>query len=523
MEINKFCAVALFCLIIFPQISAEDSVIPGLTDLTGQRSMVLINSNKWQDAYLASIYGNIENLPLRYIQDPFQTGNFMQELTTNKLQKVYLFSSKTSVVPSLTYRLHSQNLDVRETVYEDHFDLSAKMLGLIPSSKVIIVRDDFAFDALSAKYLSYKLKAPVIFSKGPEDMDERVMNALLAVLPSEIYLVGRPEPKLEEKLSQFKLIKLQGRDEFDTNNIVNRHLQGPVEYNQGLITTGDILELAIMNIKNQPVFLVPDYGAYSMPGTAAIIEDSGLKHLLGIGRLISEPASWLKQRTGAKILIKFATVRTKPQDEGMVQNDININLEGYGLPSPRYDGKITEIVPAYGEPLSSSTGALISSNRPVAPLVEFRSYFENTGNIEFPAYVILDIKTQSGETVANLQSERQMVYPKRQNVFKVEWGNAPAEGKYIVEAKVFGDVYDGINLPGKSADFDLSWLIVLINLLLLLLALLMLAAAIYSSYVLNRDLRAFSHLYKKSMEHFDSLHRYVTGMYHFRGGERKQK
>ncbi|HLC48369.1 MAG TPA: hypothetical protein VJI13_04815 [Candidatus Norongarragalinales archaeon] len=513
--------LAVFALMLLSQAGAEEGVIiPGVTDAMGERTIVAVNSIKWQDAYLASVYANLQQLPMRYIQDPFQTSNFMQELSTNKLQRIYLFSRKDSAVPSLIYLLHSQNLDVRETTYEDHKELSAKMLELLPSDKVIVVRDDFAFDAISAKYLSQTLQAPVIFSDGAEGMDPRVLAALKAASPSEVYLIGRQSDGLEKILTDFKLIKLQGRDEFDTNNIVNEYAAGGIKYEQGVITPGDIYELTLMNIRDQPIFLVPDFGVYSLPRTAGIITDANMKVLLGIGRLVTGPAQWLHERTGAKVLIKFATVRTNPADAGMVKSDVNINLEGYNLPVPKYDGKITDVDPAYAEPLGPATGALVQSNRPPAPPVEFRSYFENTGNIDFPAYVILEIRNAAGELTTTLRSERQMVYPKRQNVFRVRWDSPPAEGSYSVDAKVFGDVYEGLNLPGVKKQFDLSWMIVLINLLLLLIAMLVLAAAIYSSHVLSRDIRSFGRLYAKSIEQFDSLTKFISNLYHFRGKKR---
>ncbi|MFH1750166.1 MAG: hypothetical protein ABH863_00650 [Candidatus Micrarchaeota archaeon] len=516
-------AFTIALLALAMPIAAQDlGYVPGLTDEAGQRSAVLVNSVRWQDAYLVSIYANLEQLPMRYIQDPFQTSDFMNELTTNKLQRVYLFSRADSAVPSLTYMLHSQNLDIRETVFEDHQDLSAKMLEKLASNKVIIVRDDFAFDALSAKYLSMKMQAPVVFSRGPEEMDQRVMQALRAANPSEVFMVGRESAKLNEVLSGFNTVRLQGRDEYDTNNIVNDYLKGQVPFEQGVITTGDIYELALMNIKGQPLFLVPEFGTYSLPRTSGIITDSGINILLGVGKTIAGPGSWLRERTGAKVIIKFATVKTHSQDEGMLQNDVTIDLDGYDLPMPKYDGKIIEIEPAYAEPLGPATGALVQSNRPVAPPVEFRSYFENTGNIDFPAYIILTINDEAGNLITTLQSDRQMVYPNRQNIFRINWQSPPAEGKYAVEGRVFGDVYDGISLPGKNIEFDLSWLIVLLNLLLLLIALLTLAAAIYSSHVLSRDMRAFGVIYKKSLEQFDSLMKYVVNLYHFRGG-RKSK
>jgi uncharacterized pyridoxamine 5'-phosphate oxidase family protein len=60
-------------------------------------------------------------------------------------------------------------------------------------------------------------------------------------------LVGRPSEKLEGLLSKFNVIKLQGRDEFDTNNLVNEYILKGAILEQGILTTGDIFELLLMN------------------------------------------------------------------------------------------------------------------------------------------------------------------------------------------------------------------------------------------------------------------------------------
>jgi hypothetical protein len=502
-------------------VKAADSGIPGFEETYAEPTVVVINSNKWQDAYLASIYANINNYPIRYIQDPFQTKDFMTELATNKYTKVILFNRKDSTVPSLIYLLHTQNLDVREVDFTDQFDLSTKMLERIPAQKVILVRDDFAFDSLTAKYLSQKLKAPVIYSKGAEDMDLGVLNALNQFNPAEIIMIGRPSTKLEATLSKFNLKKLQGRDEFDTNNIAIQYAIGDDKMVQGVLTTGDIYELALMNIQGQPYFLMPEFGTYSLIKTADMVKKAEIKTLLGIGRFVTEGGSFVKERAGTRLLVKFGTLRAYEQQEGMVKQDLSIRLEGYQLPLPQYNGKIVEINPSYTDPLGPATASMINQENKPAPPVDFVTVFENTGNIEFPAYIILTLVDQNNATIASLQSEKQMVYPKRPNVFHIKWTNPPAEGKYNVIGKVFGDVYEGLNLPGKDTDFELKWLYVYLNLLLLLIAMLILVMAIYSSHVLKKDIGLFGITYKKATEQIDGLVKYVTNVYHFRSKKRK--
>lgn len=520
-------AVLAFAVLAFmlpqPAPAADAPEIPGYNIENSEPTGVIINSDKWQDAYLASIYANYYQYTIRYIQDPFQSPDFMRELTTHKFTKVQLFSRKDSKVPSLTYLLHAQNLDVRETVFADHFDLSSQMLQKIPVRKVILVRDDFAFDALSAKYLAQKIGAVVVFSRGAQEMDERVMAALSQYPPEEIYLIGRPSEKLEGALSNFKLVKLQGRDEFDTNNKVNAFALEGTEMNQSVVSTGDVLELLLMNLRGQPIFLVPEYTTYSLPRSAAMITDAKMNVLLGLGRFVTESGSWLKDQTKTKLIVKFGTVRTRPQEGGMVQKDVTINLEGYELPKPVYNGSVIEIDPSYAEPLGPATGALVSGNRPPAPPVEFRNVFENSGNIDFPAYIILEIRDKQDSLITTLQSEKQMVYPGRLNIFKVKWDNPPAEGTYKVEAKVFGDVYEGLTLPGRKTEFDLNWMVVFFNLLLLLIAILMLGAAIWSSQMLVSDMRKFAGAYGKAVEQLEYMRKYVAELYHFRGKKTNAK
>ncbi len=522
MKIERAIAAVLFAVLLSNLVAAAEEyqpVIPGVDDKYYEPTVVIINSNKWQDAYLVAVFANLNYLPVRFIQDPFQTGDFMHELSSHRFTKAIVFSRKDSTVPSLNYLLHAQNIDVRETVFEDHHDLSAKILERLPEKKVIVVRDDFAFDALTAKFLAQELHAPVIFSKGAEEMDGRVMQALEGVGPSEVYLVGRESLKLEERLGRYNLVKLQGRDELDTNNIVNEYLMEGKKLNQAVITSGDIFELLLMNVKEQPIFLVPNFGTYSLVRTGAMVTDSEMKVLLGLGQFISEAGSWLNQRTGVRVMVKFGTVSTRGQEGGMVKKDISIELNGYQLPTPLYTGKVVEVNPVYAEPLGPSTGALIAGKE--VPPVEFRNVFENSGNIDYPAYIILEVRDETNAIIATLQSETQMVYPDRPNIFIIPWENPPAEGVYKVQARAFGEVYEGINFAGKDVEFDLRWLFVFINILLVLLAVLMLALAVYSSHMLSRDIRHYGGIYQKAIGELDHLIKYVNNLYHFRGRRHK--
>ncbi|MFH1443292.1 MAG: hypothetical protein ABIG96_04630 [Candidatus Micrarchaeota archaeon] len=520
---KRLSIIALFLLLmaVVPLMQAADEV-----DLTGlgsnylEPTIVVINSNKWQDAFLVTMYANLNKMPIRFIQDPYQTKDFLGELASNRVTKIFLFSRKDSTVLSINYLLKTQNLDVRETQYVDHQELSVKMLELVPSDTIILVRDDFAFDALTAKFLALQLNAPIIFTKGPEDMDPKVLDALRALRPKEIILVGRPSEKLEALLANFNVRKFQGRDEFDTNNIVSVYALDGMELQQAMVSTGDIFDLALMNVRNQPIFLVPESGTYSLQKTAKSIADTKMTAILGIGQLVTESGSWLRDTAKVKFIVKYGSIRPRAEDEGFVRKDLAINLEGYQLPIPKYDGKITEIDPHYADPFGSATGAMISRDRP-APPVEFRVNFDATGNIDFPAYVILEVRDETDTVVKTLQSERQMVYPKRNNLFTLNWPDAPKEGKYTVNAKVFADVYDVIELPGKKGEFELAWLYVAIALLLLIVAVLMLALLVFSSHVLSRDIFLFGGAYKKAAEQVDSIIRSINDLYHFRGRKRK--
>lgn len=512
---------ALFVLLALPFACALDEpIIPGMDDVYKEPTVVVINSAKWQDAFIVSIFANLNGYPMRYIQDPFQQKEFFNELNTNKYSKVIVFSRKDSAVLSLNYLLRSSNLDVRETFFEDHHDLSAKILEAMPSQDIIMVRDDFAFDGISAKYVAQRLNAPIVYSKGAEEIDGRVMSAIEKTNPSRIFLIGRKSDNLEKTLSRFDLVKLQGRDEFDTNNIVNEYILKDTTLYQGVVVTGDVWELSLMNVRDQPMFLVPDGGTYSMIKTSELVRNAQIKVLLGIGQLVTTPGSYLKDTANVRLLVKFGTVRTAPNDAGFIKQDVNIRLEGYELPLPKYDGKITDINPSYTDPFGPATGALIARDKP-APPVNFLVSFEDTGNIDFPAYVVLDIKDEFNVTITTLTSEMMQVYPKRTNTFKVFWANPPAEGKYRVDAKVFGDVYEGLTLPGKIIEFDLRWIAVIFSLLLILIAVLMLVLLTYSSHVLSSDIRNFGGVFKRAGEELDKLTKYIAEVYHFRGKKGK--
>ncbi|MFH1107233.1 MAG: hypothetical protein V1787_05030 [Candidatus Micrarchaeota archaeon] len=483
-----------------------------LLSLAQSAAVVLVNSNNWQDVYAASIYAQNKGLPLRYVQDIAHSAAALEELGTLKAATVELYGRIDNPVPSLTYRLRQLDLDVRDTPYQDHYELSAILAQKTGSQEVILVRDDFAFDALSARYLAVTRKAPILYARGVRELPQKVRDAIDSLRPSRIYAVGRLDDSVLNELRAYDVQVLNGKDEYDTSYYVNDYAFSLAKPAQAFLVNGDLLEITLLNAQTNPFLLVPDVGTYSLIQTSDLIQRSGMDFLLGIGQGIASPAYFIKDRTGAKVFIKFGSLSTGGND-AMTRQDIDLRLEGYRLPTPKYSGRIARLDADFGKTLGKMTAAVVGDRDKPAPPVDFVATFENTGNIEIPVYVLFKVTDQQGNTLTTIQSDPHAVYQQQFRDFKASWANPPAEGEYRVEATFFTDVYSGILFPGRTLDFDLKWLYVYLFLFIFLLAVLMLIVISYQSRRLLKDLADFTASAKRLEAVYEDLSRKISRIF----------
>ncbi|MBU1196968.1 cell wall-binding repeat-containing protein [Candidatus Micrarchaeota archaeon] len=458
--------------------------------LANAQTAVLVNSNDWRDAYVASLYAYQKGYIMRYVQDIHSISGTLHELTSQDIAQVELYSRIDNPVPSFTYQLRQLDIDIRDVEYVDQYELSGLLAEKLQPDSVIVVRDDFAFDALSARYLSIVDQAPIVYAKRVRELPQPVIQSLARIQPSTVYAIGRLGPEVMSELRNYPVERLNGIDEFDTNYYANSYAFNIEKPSQALITTGDILELTILNARENAVFLVPEIGSYSLVQTSNLVNEAGLEYLLGIGNGIASPGFFIKDRTGARIYVKFGTIRTEG-NEAMQRQDIEMRLQGYRLPQPHYAGKITGLQADFGQSLGKATGALVASRNQVAPSVDLHATFENVGNIELPVYVLFTIRDSAGNVIRTLQSDPMVVYPKALTDFRMNWEDPPSEGNYDVEATFFTEVYAGITFPSRSIDLDLRWLFVYLFLLAFILALVMLLVMAYYSDRLLKDMKDF--------------------------------
>lgn len=453
---------------------------------------VLVATDDWREAYAASLYAAAKGYPMRFVQDAVHLRGAIDELQTLKLDTVELFSRKDGPVPSVGNQLRGMDLDVRDFTYEDAYALSALLAERLQAKTVIVVRDDFAFDALSARYLSYAEHAPILYVHRVQDVPDSVRSAIAQLQPAKTYALGRLEPGVLDALKPYGLQAFNGKDEYATNNLVNLYALGlGGKPPQAILTTGDILETTLLNPNDNPFLLVPVDSSYSLIQTADLISKQGWDHLLGIGQGIASPGYFLKDRTGVRIYVKFGSLSTN-DGAGFERKDIQLQLEGFRLPQPQYTGKIVDLAADYAGTIGKTTGALLLSREKPAPSADFSATFENGGNIEIPVYVLFTVRDNAGKTLTTLQSEVATVYPGERRVFTVHWENPPAEGTYTVEAAFSTDVYQGITFPSRTISLDLKWLFVWLALLVFALVFILLLVLAYNSNKLLRDLKDFT-------------------------------
>ncbi len=453
------------------------------------QTVVVVASDDWRDVYAASIYAQEKGYNLRYIQDSRQVRNFIDELLSINPTQVELLARSDGPVPSLGYQLRQQNIDVRDVSYSDHIELAAQLAEKLRSKELILVRDDFAFDALSARYIAYTRNAMILYVRKIHEVPPRTLDAISTLQPDQIFAVGRLDAGVLELLKPFPVKVFNGKDEYATTVLANQYAFEQKKPEQAILTTGDILEVTLLNPRENPVLLVPADGTYSLVQTSDLIKSTGMSTMLGIGQGIATAGYFIKDRTGARIYVKFGSISTGGPDTAFERRDIEMNLQGYRLPQPRYSGRLLNLQADYASSLGRTTGAVLESQRRPAPAVLFAATFENAGNVELPVYGLFTIRDSSGRTITTLKTDTIAVDPQQRLDFKVDWNNPPAEGSYDVEATFFTDVYAGITFPSKVITLDLRWLFVWLSLFLFALVLILLLVMLYYSDRLLRDLR----------------------------------
>jgi putative cell wall-binding protein len=456
--------------------------------VSAAKTIVVVNSEDWHDAYLASIYAGANGLDVKYVREAIEAQDVVDSLSGMNVNKIVFFTKSTNPLPTLASVLQVINVELDQTTFFDREDLGAELVKRMHSDTVIVVRDDFGFDAFSAKFLSFVLKAPVVFvADGIERIPPKVLDAIVAAAPREIILVGRLKPFVETQLSGLNIKRVSGRDEFENSVLLNKLAYEKSRPGQGVITHGFVLDSTLMN-SVQPIIIVPEQGTYYLLNVAEFVKTGGISYLLAIGRGISEAGYFLKERTGARILLKLASVRAGEMREAEVHKDIFTALTGYDLPIPLFAGNVTDFSVGGGS-IGSLTGFFAFFNPKITVPIDIKTSFANKGNIEFPVYFVARVFDKDNKTIVALQSEKEFAYPRKELELKTVWKEAEP-GTYMVEGTIYGDVQNGIVFQTLRQTFDVTLIAILLPTVLLLLIVFSLAGDAYAAARLRSGLKA---------------------------------
>ncbi len=491
---NAFFALAIMLLLFAPQARADDLM---QLDFSGKKAVIVAVSPDWHDAYLASILAQHYGMPVRFVQDMPQMQSLSDELDTGAFDTAIMLSKKGNELPSLAYRIRSANVNALEVQFSDYRELSKMVAEKIASEKsgigyAIIVRDDFAFDALSAKYLSYVLDAPVLFAQKTGSLYPETLDAISSTKPGQVFLFGALGPGVQSSLSGVGTKTVGGRDEFETSRIAaslaldmaaNR---GKTIPRQAMITPGDILESSLLNSGNQPVLMVPYASTYSLLQLSQFVNETGMLLLVGIGQGVADSGSYVRQRTGVRVMVKLGRVRAQGNEQ-MNKQDIVSALEGYALPLPDYNGTL-EITPtSFAETVGESPSLFFGAKKIAPPLVLHANY-KNNGNIESPVSVLFSVVDKNGVQLARIESPEQNVAPGETKAFTAKWSDAPSEGAYDASVSATINIYDGLPVAVQKMQVEVRWFYVWFGLGALILLFALVSAAMYYSYRARENL-----------------------------------
>ncbi len=426
------------------------------SSLAWSSSVVVVSADDWQSAFLASTFSQYDGFPIRLLSDPTRADELLEDVASYKPDSIYLFSSEASPAPALAYKLRSLGASMQEIQFKNHYDLAGAIAARTDCSNAVIVRDDFAFDALSAKHFAKKHDACVFFSKGASELPGETLAGISAARPQKIFVVGLLSQQIDQRLSEFQTERISGRDEYETSQAL--FLASVETADQAIITTGSVLDSTLLNNYDFPVLLVPLNGTYSLFKTVTLLKNAGTRHLLAIGRGISDTASWLRERADTKVLVKIGTMRATGYDKDMVNQDVSsVIQDGYSLPMPVRSGRMLGVRTDTFQLLDPITGNAIAGNARAAPPLYVDAEFENSGNIEYPVTLLVQVFDQDGVLIKSFESEARLVAKGSRTSFSARWDEPPSEGNYRVVASAHSDLFEGIDFSDSRAEAGVTW------------------------------------------------------------------
>ncbi len=463
-------------------------------------TLVFVNSPAWQDAVILSHYANAKNHHYKFLVGNEELDRLLEEVYALKASTALLFERKTSGLPAISISLRSGGYRVKETAYSDHHELAKIVLEKMKPSSVVLVRDDFAFDALSSTYLARGLGTTVVFARGTASLPAGLAVSMEINGVKKVFAVGNLQESVFSQLAGFEVVKLGGRDEFEVTRAVNDYafrLKWPGV--QSIITTGDVIESTVLAAHDYPVYVVPEISIYSLPQLSELLNKTQQKAVVGVGQNVLNAGEWLKAASAVKLVLKVSKVMPPKGTAAFVRKDLVNALQGYQPPLPNYTFEVSGEA-TYANLLSTTESGrltvfelvdLVSSPKP-APPVTLKAIVSNLGNAELPILVSFRIIDLQNNVVATIPVENPAIVKAGEKKSVIAfWTDPPAEGTYRVEVSAFADIYEGIRKTSQQASFDLLWRVMWINLLLIMLVLAFASLTVlYSRRLVYRETEA---------------------------------
>jgi hypothetical protein len=463
-KLQAFLLALLLGVVLLPHAQAQSF---------DSSTLVVVNSAQWQDAVTASSFARVMGYQFAYFLGTETLSQVSEAVLGYKASSVILFDSDQSELPGVSVSLRAMGQTVNEYPFASHDDLAQIVLSLMHPQNVILVRDDFAADAISSTYLSQVTKSPILFSNSLGGPTQELQQSLITNNVEKVYAIGGVDTSALPP--SMDVVPINGADQFATSQLVNSYADqiappGPQSY----ITIGDIVESTVFDSTGSQVFMVPADSLYSLPQLAKMLNTTGTKALVGIGLATNPPGTYLQQATNDRFVIKAGHFNP-PDEQSFVQENLQGPLPGYPTPQIDYSYNLSSVAVSIGNLYDVTTGHFLFfdlfnsvQKSTAAPPVILEATLDDNGNVQIPVQVFFTVTDTNGNVITTLQGPTTTLEPEIDTVVSAFWANPPSTGNYNLQVRTFANVYGGLS-QNDTAPFLVDWDQVYLSIGLLLL------------------------------------------------------
>ncbi|MBI4980676.1 hypothetical protein HZC30_03925 [Candidatus Woesearchaeota archaeon] len=231
----------LFGLVLVPLVLAEDN---------NQNTIVVINSERWEDIYSGIIYANFNQLPFDYLVME-QQAVYHSQTFQNYQKAILIESSDNPVVAGYRFDIEDAGPKVEKLALTT--DINLDLAKLTSASSFILVDSTYPSNALSVVPYATLTRSYVLFVS--KENIGAVVSLLKEKKAEKLLLYGFIDPEAKAQLAEFSPEEINLGDKFSNNiEIVKTYLQlKPMQ--QVTFTSGDFMEAQFMK-GVQPILFI---------------------------------------------------------------------------------------------------------------------------------------------------------------------------------------------------------------------------------------------------------------------------